>query len=106
MPIKPENKHLYPANWKALSFKIRKEAGWRCENCQRAHRLHYRDASGQLRQVILTVAHLDQNPQNNHPSNLKALCQRCHFAHDRPFNLAKRALRRRPETLERRDIYG
>ncbi|WP_377968178.1 hypothetical protein [Almyronema epifaneia] len=39
----------------------------------------------------LTVAHLDQNPANNAPENLKALCSGCHLAHDRPHRLANRA---------------
>jgi hypothetical protein len=39
--------------------------------------------------IILTVAHLDQNPANNDESNLAALCQRCHLNHDRPFNMPK-----------------
>lgn len=33
--------------------------------------------------IILTVAHLDRNRDNNDPSNLAALCQRCHLNHDR-----------------------
>ena len=33
--------------------------------------------------IILTVAHLDRNRRNNDPSNLAALCQRCHLNHDR-----------------------
>ena len=33
--------------------------------------------------VVLTVAHLDQNPLNNDEANLAALCQRCHLNHDR-----------------------
>lgn len=39
-----------------------------------------------LTRVVLTVAHLDQDPGNNDRANLAALCQRCHFAHDRPHN--------------------
>lgn len=43
---------------------------------------------------VLTVAHLDQNPSNNDPGNLKALCSVCHLRHDAPFrktnSLAKR----------------
>ncbi len=42
--------------------------------------------------VVLTVAHLDQNRANNRFSNLKALCQRCHFAHDRQANTMRRKL--------------
>ena len=32
--------------------------------------------------IVLTVAHLDGDKTNNRFSNLMALCQRCHLAHD------------------------
>ena len=32
--------------------------------------------------VVLTVAHLDHNIENNDYQNLKALCQKCHNRHD------------------------
>jgi len=35
--------------------------------------------------IVLTIAHLDQDIENNDPQNLKALCQRCHLLHDRPY---------------------
>lgn len=35
--------------------------------------------------VVLTVAHVDQNPRNNDRSNLRAWCQRCHLEFDREF---------------------
>ena len=34
-------------------------------------------------QVILAACHRDHDPTNNAPSNLMALCQRCHLLHDR-----------------------
>ncbi len=34
--------------------------------------------------VVLAAAHLDHDPANNAPDNLKSLCQRCHLIHDRP----------------------
>jgi hypothetical protein len=34
--------------------------------------------------VVLATAHLDHNPGNSRPGNLRALCQRCHLIHDRP----------------------
>lgn len=40
--------------------------------------------------VVLATAHLDQDPSNNHPRNLAALCQRCHLAHDRPAHRRQR----------------
>lgn len=33
MPIKPENKALYPADWKQISARIRERAENRCEFC-------------------------------------------------------------------------
>jgi hypothetical protein len=42
--------------------------------------------------VILAAAHLDHDPANSAPSNLKSLCQRCHMLHDRPHHLAQRRL--------------
>ncbi len=38
---------------------------------------------GRFVKTILSCAHLDQNPANNHPGNLAALCPRCHLRHDR-----------------------
>jgi 5-methylcytosine-specific restriction endonuclease McrA len=32
--------------------------------------------------IILTVAHLDHQPENCAPENLKAWCQRCHNRYD------------------------
>ena len=34
--------------------------------------------------VVLATAHLDHDPSNSRPGNLRALCQRCHMIHDRP----------------------
>jgi len=51
-------------------------------------------ALDQLRvtRVILAAAHLDHDPSNSAPSNLKSLCQRCHMLHDRPYHMAQRWL--------------
>ena len=32
--------------------------------------------------IVLTVAHLDHDPRNCDPENLRAWCQRCHNAYD------------------------
>jgi 5-methylcytosine-specific restriction endonuclease McrA len=37
MPIKPENKHRYPANWKFIRAEILARAGYRCEKCKAPH---------------------------------------------------------------------
>jgi hypothetical protein len=48
--------------------------------------------------VVLAAAHLDHDPSNSRPRNLKAFCQRCHLIHDR----AEHARRRRVTILSRR----
>ncbi len=97
-------------------------AAGRCEQCRRPHgtliacladgrwfddaHLGWRDGRGrrarlpkpdELRQarltrVALSAAHLDHDPANNAPRNLRSLCQRCHMLHDRPQHLAQRRL--------------
>ena len=32
MPVKPENKALYPADWDAISRAAKERAGWRCQH--------------------------------------------------------------------------
>ncbi|WP_020395373.1 hypothetical protein [Thiolinea disciformis] len=40
--------------------------------------------------IVLTVAHLDHDPTNNDPSNLRVLCGRCHLQYDEPHHRANR----------------
>ena len=112
MPIRPDQRWLYPIDWKQLSATIRFDrAKARCERCARPHRrrvAHLGDGrwwdadarrwrSGEGRRirvgtlaltavrtthVVLACAHLDHDPGNNRPANLAALCQRCHMLHD------------------------
>lgn len=84
MPIRADQKPLYPANWNAISLSIRTRAGNVCEtpDCGAV--------SGQPHpitgsKVVLTVAHLDHDPRNCDPANLKAWCQRCHNRYDAPM---------------------
>lgn len=112
MPIRPENRWYYPIDWPQLSNAIRfGRARSRCERCKRPHMrkvLHLGDGRWwdadahrwrtdggkviavrgaglmevQSTYVVLACAHLDHDPGNNLPSNLAALCQRCHMLHD------------------------
>jgi hypothetical protein len=54
-----------------------------------------------ITKVALATAHLDHDPTNNRPRNLKALCQRCHMIHDRDEHR-----RRRWITLRMRKAIG
>jgi len=44
--------------------------------------------------IVLTIAHLDHNPENCADSNLASLCQRCHNIYDRPHRNETRRLTR------------
>ncbi len=93
MPIRPENRARYPANWKEIRRAILERAGHCCEgspqhpNCRaRNHSTH--PVTGSL--VVLTIAHLDHQPENCEPENLRAWCQRCHNTYDAPMRAAGR----------------
>src|SRR4051794_6938538 len=113
MPIRPENKARYPKDWPSISRRIRERAEGQCE-CEGACGLrHYVDEAGKQHDlvpelqmalcapsrclarngeahpvtksiVVLTVAHLDHQPENVADENLKAWCQRCHNCYDAP----------------------
>jgi len=96
MPVRPENKARYPADWKAVSSAINARADGQCE-CTGECGLHTGCRCGELHgfpakyakgKIVLTVAHLDHQPENCDPSNLKAMCQRCHLRYDRDHHAA------------------
>lgn len=45
--------------------------------------------------IVLTVAHLNHDPADCRPENLRALCQRCHLAYDADLHRANAAATRR-----------
>lgn len=122
MPISAQNRPLYPADWKEISRRIRFErAKGKCEKCGVADGAQgWRDAVGnfwteqqifdakdagfelmrakaereRILKIVLTVAHVDQNPANNAESNLLALCQRCHNRLDAPHRARNAAVTR------------
>jgi hypothetical protein len=103
----------YPPNWKTeIRPRILERASNCCENCgvrnsveirrnklNPAHYMYQEDVEDKPDiqkqaidlmfdkpiKVILTVAHLDHDPENWEVSDdrLKALCQRCHLNYDR-----------------------
>ena len=108
MPIKKENKSKYPKNWKQISEDIRfNRANNKCEFCgainhsyvnKHTRELCAKDEYDAIR-IILTVAHLDHNPENCDYSNLKALCQKCHNNYDKEHRAETRK-----ETKEKNNI--
>lgn len=118
MPIKPENKHLYPDNWKTeIRPSILERANNCCEFCGvQNYSFRYKfdhdeilppNSNVSLKQyskIVLTIAHLDHNPTNNHPDNLKALCQKCHLNYDKEQHMYNSALTRRKK-LPTKDMF-
>lgn len=86
MPIKPENKKRYPANWKQIRADILKRAFNCCEFCGIPNHVVRENGS----KVVLTIAHLDHTPENCDYANLRALCQKCHNTYDAPHRAETR----------------
>ena len=91
MPIRPENKARYPKNWKQIRQQILERAGNKCEFCGvENHTYRLNEKTGKMAYIVLTIAHLDHQPENNSQSNLRALCQRCHNQYDAEHRLETR----------------
>jgi hypothetical protein len=95
MPIRPENKHRYPKDWKLRSRFVRfYRAKNKCEWCGAENGKPHPITGSK---VVLTTAHVyDDRPEASNLLNLAALCQRCHNRHD-----AKDRHERRKARLER-----
>ena len=92
MPIKPENKKRYPANWKHIRASILERAHNCCEFCGKRNHTHFwNEKTGKMVEVVLTIAHLDHTPENCDPENLRALCQACHNRYDAKHRAETRA---------------
>ena len=87
MPIRPENLDRYPPKpeRERIRAAILLRAGNRCEgspaypDCRAVNRVPHSVTGSE---VVLTIAHLDHQPENNDPANLRAMCQRCHNKYD------------------------
>ena len=81
MPIRPEMRSRYPADWRARSRFVRfSRAKGRCEWCGAEHGKPHPETGSR---VVLTAAHVhDRRPEAASLLNLAALCQRCHNRHD------------------------
>lgn len=90
MPIKPENRPLYPSNWKEIRAQILERAHNHCEFCGVSNGLSVYNGK-RWYSIVLTIAHLDHDPTNNDPSNLRALCQACHLKYDTQHHVETRA---------------
>ena len=108
MPIRPENKHLYPpkAERERIRGEILARAGNRCEGSPaypdcRVGNYEQHPVTGS--NVVLTIAHLDHTPENNDPANLRAWCQRCHNKYDAEHRLETRRRRAASNQFQQRE---
>ncbi|WP_202049821.1 hypothetical protein [Microvirga mediterraneensis] len=103
MPISAEKMKRYPGGsirspeWLAIRKAILDRAGNRCEGTP--NRPECRAVNGEAHpetgsKVVLTIAHMDQDETHNDPANLRALCQRCHNAWDRPHRAINASITR------------
>lgn len=118
MPIKPENKALYPKNWKSeIRPAILKRANNCCEFCGvKNYSFRYKhnhdvmlppNSNVSLKEyskIVLTIAHLDNDPTNNNYDNLRALCQKCHLNYDKELHRINSAITRRKK-LPTKDMF-
>lgn len=113
MPIKPENRGRYPANWLEIRERIRTRAGDACERCKVPNGATiYRERDGtwhhtfdgdntpvdmgfKVVRIVCTTAHLDHTPENCGDDNLRFWCQRCHLMYDAEHHQQTAAATRR-----------
>ena len=68
MRIMRKSKNKYTEDWPEIAEKAKKETGYKCVRCGHEH--------DPKEGYVLTVHHLDMNPQNNEWWNIPPLCQR------------------------------
>jgi hypothetical protein len=123
MPVKQENKHRYPKNWKDIALQVKTEVDWKCQHCGKPCRKPGQEWMDFVLELLnsgsawhektcdystkdepierpqrftLTVAHHpDPNPENCDRSNLLALCAPCHLKLDANLHAANAAATRK-----------
>ena len=111
MPIRPEEKARYPKDWKTVVVpRIRARSGNRCECRGECGQPHYSsgipgdaDRCGKWNhmpiddidgpKIVLTVMHLNHQPEDCRDENLLHGCQGCHNRYDMPRRAADRKAR-------------
>ena len=88
----PMQRELYPQDWSLIAEEKKESTGWKCEFCGKQCRKPGDPFDTHKR--TLTVAHMDHNPANCDPSNLKALCAPCHLRYDAKHHAETRRITR------------
>lgn len=107
MPIRPENRSRYPADWREIVERVRERSGDCCEgsplfpDCRAPNGTRH-PVTGSV--VVLTTGHLDHVPENCELSNLRHWCQRCHLNYDAKHH-AQSSYRTRKERANTHDLF-
>ena len=122
VPIRPEMRSRYPADWKLRSRFVREvRAKNRCEGCGVPNGAFRNNRTGEVclnvlqaeawagldgdpvAKIVLTCAHVhDHRPEAASLLNIAALCQRCHNRHD----AKERASGRRERAFGCESLFG
>jgi hypothetical protein len=113
MPVKPENRHRYPANWKELVELCKQRTiadnGRDCcegsplfPDCRAENYQPHPDTGGR---VVLTTAHVNHVVEDCSPDNLRRWCNRCHLSHDAQHH-AQTAYATRKARANTNDLFG
>ncbi len=80
--------------WNELDIGYSYKAAWR-----RAAEIQWDRPDEKVLVIVLTVAHLNHQPEDCRPENLAAWCQRHHLAYDAQHHAVTRARSRRSDPL-------
>ena len=94
----PMDRKRYPADWDEIAFRIKSQAGWKCQVCGKQCRKPGEPFDTHRR--TLTVAHLNHIPEDCSDGNLKAMCAVCHLRYDARHHAETRKKRRKEHGCE------
>lgn len=114
--MSPCNYDEYHPDWKHIRRQILDQADNCCEFCGVANGARGFRTGGEFVEaglavcadphfphrcivIVLTIAHLDHDVTNNDPTNLRALCQRCHLRWDIDHHTRNAAETRRTKRI-------
>ena len=88
----------YPDNWDDIARAVKDAADWICQDCGMQCRRPGERFDTHRR--TMSVMHLDHNPQNCTPENLRAACSKCHLAYDLKHHMRNAAATRRRQRVD------
>ena len=92
MPVNWKN---YPPNWKEIAVSVKEGTDWTCQVCGKQCKRP--GEPFKTHKMTLTVAHLNHDPMDCRPENLKAMCAPCHLKYDCKHHIETRTKREKVE---------